>query len=232
MKNWIKKIKAIMAIDTVIEHDKQGLFIPNRQVSWLVVSLFCFCGISFMLGYFWGHKRAIDRFVAKLEEESFADRINYALYTMNDRDSSEFEQDDESTNGNEEQEGVGEESAPEQEDVTEVEEISVEETAPTQPDKIEQNKQDKTEQKVFFAPLAGFGTLQKAQEFVQKIKNIEPRVLVETRVSKNTKGRTITWFQAITGEFTSKQELETVLKRLRKEAHIKDEIKITEKRKG
>lgn len=226
MKHWIQSIKNYMALDILFKDDTKGLYIPNRQVSWLLAGIFFLGSALFVTGYFWGHKRALDRFVAKLEEESFADRISYALYTMNDRDSSEFEQDqdqDENNQTTEEQAELDDENVVEQ---------SLEQEENNNHEKISLTEQKEEVKKIFFAPIAGFGTLQKAEEFVKKVQYIDPQILIEKKISKNAKGRTVTWYQAITGEFSSREELEKVLQRLRKEAHIKEELKITEKRKG
>ncbi len=234
MKHWIQRIKNYMAFDILFKDDAQGLYIPNRQVSWLLAGIFFLGGALFVTGYFWGHKRALDRFVAKLEEESFADRISYALYTMNDRDSSEFEQDndqDETNQTTEDHNEAEEESATDQAiEQEETEEANNQSHSDEEKVAVSAEKQEL--KKIFFAPIAGFGTLQKAEEFVKKVQYIEPHMLIEKKVSKNAKGRMVTWYQAITGEFASREELEKVLQRLRKEAHIKEELKITEKRKG
>lgn len=230
MKKWLAHLQQTLGILIKNKEEQQGLFIPNRQVSWIISTILIFGFLCLILGYFWGHRRALQRFVAKIEEESFADRINYALYTMNDRDISEFEQDQDDTN-----EANGSE---EQEEVVEVEEtIDSEKENET---KIVKKENEKVEAPValqqepttvFVAPLAGFGTLLAATEFVERIKIFDPQATVQKKLSKTPKGRTVAWYQVTTGEFAKKEDLEKITHTIQKKEHIK-KVEITEKRKG
>lgn len=238
MKKLITKIRHFLHIMPDLKDEQAGLFIPNRQVSLIASGIFITLFLSFVAGYFWGHRRAIQRFVAKVEEESFADRINYALYTMNDRDVSEFEQETEDTNGS----ALGNEDATltvpeESEDASEEQEstddsASKQESSPKHSDnkKIDPNF-EKKEMVVFVAPLAGFGTLHAATEFIKRVQLIDPSSVVEKRTSKTARGRTVVWYQAMTGEFGAREDLQKFLSVIQKREHIKD-IKIVEKRKG
>jgi hypothetical protein len=256
MKKWLANLHQTLGILTKQKEEQTGLFIPNRQVSWVISGILIFGFLCLILGYFWGHRRALQRFVAKIEEESFADRINYALYTMNDRDISEFEQEQEDssdTNGSEDTNG-----AEDQEELVEVEEITESEKGKesknalaTSADSSSQlklssqtteNEKEKKESiasltvqerptSVFVAPLAGFGTLLAATEFVERIKIFDPQATAQKRLSKTPKGRTVAWYQVITGEFTHKEDLEKVTNLIQKKEHIK-KVEIIEKRKG
>ena len=235
MKKWLTKLQNSLGILTKHEDHHVGLFIPKRQVSWIVSSALIFGFLCFILGYFWGHRRALQRFVAKIEEESFADRISYALYTMNDRDSSEFEQEDANeTNGSEDTNG-----SDDQEEI-----IEIEEPTTVEPSKTALNEEKKLGGKsidevvvqlksttVFVAPLAGFGTLSAATEFIDRVKILDPQATVQKRSSKTQKGRTVTWYQAVTGEYEKKEDLQKVVGIIQKKEHIK-KVEITEKRKG
>ncbi len=235
MKKWLTKLQNSLGILTKHEDHRVGLFIPNRQVSWIISGALIFGFLCFILGYFWGHRRALQRFVAKIEEESFADRISYALYTMNDRDSSEFEQEDanetnssEDTNGSDDQEEI----------------IEIEEPTTVEPSKTALNEEKKQVEKliaevaiqlksttVFVAPLAGFGTLSAATEFIDRVKILDPQATVQKRSSKTQKGRTVTWYQAVTGEYEKKEDLQKIAGIIQKKEHIK-KVEIIEKRKG
>lgn len=235
MKKWLTKLQNSLGILTKHEDHHVGLFIPNRQVSWIVSSALIFGFLCFILGYFWGHRRALQRFVAKIEEESFADRISYALYTMNDRDSSEFEQEDANeTNGSEDTNG-----SDDQEEI-----IEIEEPTTVEPSKTALNEEKKLGGKsidevvvqlksttVFVAPLAGFGTLSAATEFIDRVKILDPQATVQKQSSKTQKGRTVTWYQAVTGEYEKKEDLQKIAGIIQKKEHIK-KVEIIEKRKG
>ncbi len=238
MKKLVTKIRHLLHIMPDMQDQEAGLFIPNRQVSLIAAGVLAVLFLSFMAGYFWGHRRAIERFVAKVEEESFADRINYALYTMNDRDVSEFEQDTEDTNGSalaaddtslnasDESDDTNEEQESSDEALTKAELIEKD----TDNKKVEL-KSEKRESVVFVAPLAGFGTLHAATEFIKRVQLIDPNSVVEKRTSKTARGRTVVWYQAMTGEFGAREDLQKFLSVIQKREHIKD-IKIVEKRKG
>lgn len=237
MKSWLTKIQHTIGVVTKQKDDQLGLFIPHRQASWLFSLLLILGFVCFILGYFWGHRRALQRFVAKIEEESFADRINYALYTMNDRDMSEFEQEDSSdssdsgttddVNGNEEQEENGEDEL-----------VTSEKIAPTQSTGPTEQKEshkvelgDSQRATVFVAPLAGFGTLLAATQFAERVKIFDSHITVQKRVSTSKRGRAITWYQVTTGEFENKQDLQKITSTIQQREHIK-KIDIIEKRKG
>jgi hypothetical protein len=240
MKKILTKLRHSIGILTTFKEEEVGLFIPNKQVSWLVATLIGIAFVCFALGYFWGHRRALERFVAKIEEESFADRINYALYTMNDRDMSEFEQDPEDTNGTAPIEEVS--NGDDQEEVIEEQEMSSDEsTTKKESEKVQEPAsqciQNNTPEEiassttVFVAPLAGFGTLHAATDFLKRVQLIDPASVIEKKVSKTSKKRSITWYQVITGEFDTKEDLEKFLSVIKKREHIKN-IEIMEKRKG
>lgn len=238
-----KKFKQITAAVTALKDDETGLFVPNRQLSWIVSTVLLFGFLSFITGYFWGQRKAIERFVNKIEEESFADRISYALYTMNDREASEFEDDDSnaavdpnadsSTNDGAEGADNGEvEQVPQVALVAQVEALPepslAKDTSIVNADTIVEKKQE--QRNIFVAPLAGFGTLHAARAFAKKVSEYCPGVQVKTHHSKTRKGRSIAWYQAVTGEFDDREDIERIVRQIKEREHIK-EIQIIEKRK-
>ena len=232
MKFLWKKIRQATAAATALKDDETGLFVPNRQVSWMISLVLLFGFLTFMTGYFWGQRKAIERFVHKVEEESFSDRISYSLYTMNDRDVREFEDPDTESSGDEPNGVVGtivkeKIVAPEVKIVQIDESIKSSVRVESAPEKVEIKK---LVEKIFVAPLAGFGTLHAATTFARRVRKHDPYVQVKTRISKTPKGKTIAWYQAVTGDFYDRDDLEKVIGQIKKAEHIKD-IKIIEKRK-
>jgi hypothetical protein len=231
MKIW-KKLCDFTSAATTLRDDETGLFVPNRQVSWILSFVLLFGFLTFITGYFWGQRKAIERFVNKIEEESFSDRISYSLYTMNDRDVSEFEAPD-TENGAPETEKIAE-ATPVQEptilayDETKNNKKKQESSEPKPKAVMQETRKDVG--KIFVAPLAGFGTLHAASTFARRVQKLDPGVKVKTRVSKTPKGKTIAWYQAVTGEFEDRKDLERIIGQIRVVEHIKD-IKIIEKRK-
>jgi hypothetical protein len=218
-----------------------GLFIANQQLSWVISVLLLFGVITFVAGYFWGQQRALDTLVSKVEEESFADRISYSLYTMYERDASEFEDVD-----------TQQDAASVEEDATvdvssslkeKPKELQVQVATLEKESKplvqasnnvfVEQSNEEEVvnKDKIFVAPLAGFGTLHAASIFARRVRKYDPSVQVKTRVSKTPKGKKIAWYQAVTGEFEKREKLEKIIEQVKKQEHIK-EVEIIEKRKA
>lgn len=231
MKIW-KKLRDFTAAATTLREDETGLFVPNRQVSWVVSFILIFGFLTFITGYFWGQRKAIERFVNKIEEESFADRISYSLYTMNDRDVSEFEAPD-TENGASETEKNIEETVAVQAPITfakvEVKKVELKQKTQESLPKATTQETSEKQQNIFVAPLAGFGTLHAASNFARRVRKIEPGVKVKTRISTTPKGKKIAWYQAVTGEHDDRDKLERIIGIVKTSEHIKD-IKIIERK--
>ncbi len=232
MKSLIKKCKDFFKVTDSVKDHQAGLFIPHRQTSWLTASLLIVAALVFLAGYLFGYKSATEHFLVTTQQESFADKINYSLYTMNDLEIGEFETKEEDINGADTPETS--EQAPEEA----TEEASTPEADTTEPvcESLAQVVQEipattPKMTKVYVAPLAGFGTLQAAQAFAKKIQTIDPYVVVKKRISKTARGKTVAWYQAVTGEFDNEERLQAVLDQLKQREHLKD-LKIIEKRKA
>ena len=231
MKIW-KKLRDFTIAATTLREDETGLFVPNRQVSWLISFVLIFGFITFMAGYFWGQRKAIERFVNKIEEESFADRISYSLYTMNDRDVSEFEAPDNENGASETEKNIEEAvtvKAPVALAQVEVKKTELKQKTQEPLPKATTQETERKQHNIFVAPLAGFGTLHAASTFARRVRKIEPGVKVKTRISTTPKGKKIAWYQAVTGEYSDRDEIERIIGIVKTSEHIKD-IKIIERK--
>ncbi len=194
-------------------HDKEngGFTVPQHEASWFIGLGILFMLLSFLGGYFWGQKRAISRFLNKVEEESFADRITYSLYTLTGKSIEEDQNNDASEDSEEETTSdTDEKAAEEQQQVI------------TDTD---------TPEVIYFANIVGFGTLHAANNFVHKVNKMGIPVMVKERSSHTQRGKKIVWYQVVTQDYSDKSELQKALADLQQKEHIKD-IKIVEKRKG
>ena len=81
MNNPFKKV--IESVECVCNRS-DGLFIPNRQVSMLIAALMMVLFITFLGGYFFGKKYMVEQFVAKVEQDSFADQIYSSLCALSE----------------------------------------------------------------------------------------------------------------------------------------------------
>lgn len=190
------------------EQEEVGFFVPKRELNWMIALGLLLFLLAFLGGYFWGHRRAVGRFLSKVEEESFADRITYSLYTLTGKSVEEEQPGDVSDE-------TEEETAPEPEEKNEEPEV-----IPQTGARI-----------VYAAPLVGFGTLHAANSFVQRVHKMGIEALVKERSSRTQRGRKIVWYQIMTQDYSDKTELEKVISELQQKERIKD-IKIIEKRKA
>lgn len=191
-----------------------GLFLPNRELSWVVALALMLCFLMFSLGYFWGQYKIGSRLLSKVEEESFADRITYALYANSGQEPTEDEENDE------------------QEEAVEEATVKVADSAPVEKEQIKKELSKTVEQPeiVYVAPLVGFGTLQAAQSFAKRVKNTGIDVIIKERKSTTARGKKISWYQAVTEEYDTKKDLEDIIDILQKRERLKD-VNIIEKRK-
>jgi len=206
------------------KRNQAGLFLPNRKVSWVITTALFLCFIMFSLGYFWGQRRAVSSFLGKIEEESFADKITYSLYAMNGRDASD---EDDSSDDNDSEELTTQEETAGQEQSEDIAENTLQDLKPI----VALTVSEKISDKVYVAPLVGFGTLHAAQSFASRVKKIGIDVLIKDRKSTTSKGKKVTWYQAVSHEYDTKEELQSMIDLLQKKENIK-EIKIIEKKKG
>jgi hypothetical protein len=213
------------------KRNQSGLFLPNREVSWVVAAALFLCFTIFALGYFWGQRRVVSSFLGKMEEESFADKITYSLYAMNGRDTGEEDGEDES--GSEDSDEMVEEKIlnnPTGNLLAINTQIKKQDTIKSDDKKTEAVITQKLPEKVYVAPIVGFGTLHAAQSFAQRVKKSGINVIIKDRNSITAKGKQVSWYQAVSDEYTDKSDLQSMLALLQKKENIK-EVKIIEKRK-
>jgi hypothetical protein len=177
----------------------QGLFVPNRQLSFIVALLFLLAFSIFMVGYFLGKKKMVEQFTTKVQQEAVADQIYTTMVTT-----APFTQEQLTTN-----------TTFVQDNVFSAELVS---------NNVEQENTDvveKTSEQLYYAQLIGFGTEKAAQGFVKKLaaKNIETEI--KRRVSKTAKGHTSYWYQVVTAPYADKNDLSAVVDKIVKEENIK-----------
>ncbi len=81
------------------------------------------------------------------------------------------------------------------------------------------------ESKKYYAELIGFGRLKPAQLFADKMEQKGYNVLIKKRTSKTGKGKLVSWYQAVTDEYSDKQALEQLLEAIKQTERLQD-IKI------
>lgn len=189
--------------------------LSKRQASLFVAGGFFLVFIIFMTGYFWGKSNAITQFCMSVEQSTFADRIYTSMCELSETEASPLQAVAQNTEVQPES-VTALDAEPEVEQIDQVESIDPN----GEPRLIEVQAPTKTSES-YHAQLAGYGTLQQAQIFAQKLckKNIPAKV--ETKKSKSTKGKTRSWYQVITQDFTNKEELESLVARVSKEEKLR-----------
>lgn len=215
-----------------IEPEKEPIktvIIPEERYSTIIAGGVITLFLVATIGFFIGHHVAVMRFLHKVDEEAFSDKILYALYNING-----VEQEEESL-----EEATETKNAVEVEVIQEVVETGDipqednEETTQSLDEKIETDVQPVTasiEEVVYAAPLIGFGTLHAAEQFVEKLNQRNITVIIKHRSSTTNRGRKIRWYQVVTPEYASKKDLEDLIREIQKKEKLQN-VTIIEKRK-
>ena len=180
----------------------QGLFVPNRQLSFIVagLSLLSFC--IFMTGYFLGKKNVVEQFTEKMQVEAFSDQVYTAVLATT-----------------QENEQVVENNLL----VTDTDVADVLPQSINQDIVVAQLQADAEQSALtrYYAQLIGFGAEKSAQAFVKKLATKGIDTEIKKRVSTTAKGRTSYWYQVVTTAYTNKSDLSELVDRIAKEENIK-----------
>lgn len=186
--------------------NNQGLFVPNRQLSFIVAGLLFLSFCIFMTGYFLGKKIVVEQFSEKMQQEVFADQI----YTSVLATAPESENEQSQINS----------LLVTDADIVEIPQSINQEVALVE---SENNVASQEASSVrYYAQLIGFGTEKAAQLFVKKLASKGIDTEIKKRVSKTVKGRTSYWYQVVTFAYTNKNDLSELVDRITKEENIKD----------
>lgn len=197
LKNVFKKIQSASSETIIVE---------KKQVSWLVAGIIVACFVSFVSGYFWGKRAAIEQFCQHIEGESFADQI-YAAMSLNIDNEGDGEKADE------EPEEV---HAPEAADQDVAEEAVSEEKAGNE----DQGARESKSNTQWYAQLIGFKSHQEASLFCSRLAKRDIPVIIKERLSTTARGKKVTWYQVVTKIFDSKSDLEKLTDALAYEEKI------------
>lgn len=189
--------------------NKQGLFIPNRQLSCMLAFFLFLLFFVFMTGYFLGKKTFVQQVSDQIQQEAFADQVYTSLIAQSPH--SELSENSISIVQNNDTLPVEESSLQAHSSLNDENNI---ENIPTI---------DNIESKTFYyAQLIGFATEKAAQLFVNKLaaKGIETEI--KKHSSKTAKGKISYWYQVITTAYSNKDELIQLVDKITKEENIKD----------
>lgn len=186
--------------------DKNHLIISKRAASITLAVLILIGVFCFIAGFFWGYRHASSDLQSNLNKVSFSDQINYSTnQPLVKADNENIVIAD-----NEPQELTADAT------VVNVEVLS---TA-NELDQLTNAAGQK-----YYAELIGFGHLRPAQVFVDKMQRKGYPIIIKNRISKNGKGKTVNWYQAITENFEDRAKLVNLIEIIKKNERLKD-IKI------
>jgi len=189
-----------------------GLFLTNRQMGWVLSFFVLVSFFVFISGYFFGKKKATEKFYNKVNQESFADNIYYSVCSMYDNQNSCVKQ--ESTEygaddlGSEKKAVVAEGAGSKIEGLSPSVSHSEKNFKKTnlEQEKIVADKKEVTHES-FYAELIGYGTLRWANWFASRNEKRGFSLDVKRRKSTSAKGKTVVWYQVVTEKFDNKADL-------------------------
>lgn len=148
---------------------KISLDIHHYQVTALAATLLVLYVLTFLAGYFWGKKSALEEFSEQIQNESFSDKVYASLCSMYDAEKSSPDK---------QQESVGE---------TPVQTVAPD-TAVTKNDAGPS----------FIGQLVGYGTEKQAQQYVKALARKGVKANMVTRTSVSSRGKKRVWYQVVT----------------------------------
>jgi hypothetical protein len=200
MKAW--KDKEARAENTS-ENTKNNLVVSPRQLSFVVAGNIILLFTTFIFGYFWGQKYAAEQFIDKIHHESFTDQISSSLLALQEANY---------------REEIEESVSTQKEDAVDNKEMDQNKVTISASDTDDLNASIN----YYYAQLIGFGTLQAANRFVNRLQQKNIPVEVKKRVSKTSRGKKIIWYQVVTKKYNDKFVLEKLVEILKKDEKLKD----------
>ncbi len=226
--------------------ERDIIYITKKQASIALAALATFCILMFMLGYFWGKQCVLEGFGQRVTQELMSDQADYESMMQLFIDKTKPEASSQPVNHSvEANDDFGNEFSEIREQFESVakaiaDQPPLEKTAPhkTKKDKNTeslslQNKNTSkatvnVSPKKWSAILVGFATKQHALSFVKRLQNRGIVVHLKTRISKSANCKTQKiWFQIVTSQYNSKEELDEAIAQIKKTERLKSsDIKI------
>ncbi len=162
--------------------DKKGIVLElhAHQATGIIFALLFFYGITFIAGYFWGKKSALQEFADQIKNESFSDKVYASLCSLYDVPP----------------ETTASRQVPSQEVNENSENKSIKDD---EKDKKNENGQQVQEDAPRFrALLIGYATENQAQAYVDSLvrRGIEAQIIKHS--STSARGKKKAWFQVVT----------------------------------
>lgn len=183
-----------------------GLFIPNRQLSIVASGALALLFFVFIGGYFLGKNQVVEPFVARVEQDSFADQIYSSLCALSQQEAAS--------------------PSAKQIEIAEARNACEAETIPIPPAPLTVSPKIENESiavlaKEWYAQLIGYGKKQSALDFVSRLQKRGITVTMKTRISSTAKGKKRQWYQVVTESYTDRAALQALVDRVTHEEKLK-----------
>ncbi|OGB97101.1 hypothetical protein A3F06_04225 [candidate division TM6 bacterium RIFCSPHIGHO2_12_FULL_36_22] len=200
-------------MDKMHNNDKNKLVLETRQASWLIAGLLFLGVLIFISGYMIGKRKAMQELAHTVINDSFIDQAQHSLYSMYGQSPvTEEDKQQEPT-----EDALTSLMGPKDEQADALEVVTVKQEEP------------KKSTELYWAQLVGFGSEKQAENFVKRVTSLGINVILKKRVSKNNKGKTVTWYQIITPDYDSRQELDRIVSIVKRAENLKDILIKTKK---
>lgn len=146
--------------------------IHHYQLTGLITGLMLLFVVTFLAGYFWGKKSALEEFAEQIKNESFSDKVYASLCALYDQPA----------------DVAGQNGSGSVDEVQQGESIS---------EQIEQQEKEKPAG-TFVAQLIGYGTEKQAQTYVKALERRGIAAQTVTRTSVSSAGKKRVWYQVVT----------------------------------
>lgn len=150
--------------------------IHHYQITGLIATILMLYVITFLAGYFWGKKSALEEFAEQIKNESFSDKVYASLCALYEQPA------DAGPEASAEAATAGESQSSDQE-------------TPVANPEPEDKEKSAT---LFVAQLIGYGTEKQAQAYVKALERRAVAAQTIKRTSVSARGKKKVWYQVVT----------------------------------
>lgn len=193
------------------------LILNIRQIKLLVAALLTTFFGCFFLGYFFGQKYNVEKYIEHSSRKSFADEITTALYCQHSSDACPDTPAQEAIETNDHNTLLECASPDTQSLVNDLQKVPVPE-----PESENAIASACEPHKQYYAPLIGYGTQRAAQEFAKRWQDKGVELSVKKHKSRTSKGKQVFWYQVLTPYYEDLLLLQTLIKRISHAEHLKE----------
>lgn len=192
-----------------MKNRSNDIIFTEKQVTIAAVLLLLISFVSFVLGYYVGKNRDVLNITKEVIKDSFADQIAVSLYSAQkeslDNSSSVINNEADNDIMAMAKNNLGNENT---QDTVCVEQLAKEHV----PNDLIYH----------YAQLIGFGTERAANQCAKRWQMQGFPVTIQKRTSQSAKGKQSFWYQIITQDYSDKNELENLVKKIKKQEKLSD----------